>query len=335
MSETTWRVYGRAGTAGASAGNGVPVLPRSVRAPDDPAGYLPDAGLVDAVNVAIALGQPLLLTGEPGTGKTQLAHSVAYQLFGPGVTPIVFNTKTTSTARDLFYQYDALTHFRDAQLRPAGQQLLVDEYITYQALGLAILIAMPREQVAGVLPPAYQARGRSRSVVLIDEIDKAPRDLPNDVLNEIEAMSFQVKETGQRFAAELEYRPIVIMTSNSEKLLPEPFLRRCVFFHLEFPDTDQLRRIVERRLGGDGERPGPTRAWVGDAIGLFEKIRSQLKRKPATAELLAWIQVLDRLSTDAGGKDPLETQELASTYPVLAKYKDDLLLLAKRGPRLS
>src|SRR5262249_13584621 len=149
---------------------------------DDPEGYIAEDGLRDAVNVALALGQPLLLTGEPGTGKTQLASSLAYELELPG--PLVFNTKTTSSARDLFYRYDSLSHFRDVQFKEKDP--IVDHYITYEALGQAILLSLQPNEVKDLLPEKLQGLGPTRSVVLIDEIDKAPRDLPNDVLIEIE-----------------------------------------------------------------------------------------------------------------------------------------------------
>ncbi|MEO8451869.1 MAG: MoxR family ATPase [Gemmatimonadota bacterium] len=311
-----WRVYRAA----------VPAPPTPGKT-EDPGAYLPDPGLVDAVNVAIALGQPLLLTGEPGTGKTQLAYSVSNQLFG--TPPIVFNTKTTSTARDLFYQYDALRHFRDSQLRDGTQApLRPSDYISFEALGLAILVAMDRDQVAAALPMEYRSRGRGRSVVLIDEIDKAPRDLPNDVLAEIEQMRFEVKETGHQFAAEPEYRPIVVLTSNSEKLLPDAFLRRCVYYHLPFPNRDQLVKIVKARLGDDRVRP----PWVLKVIEEFERIRTKpLKKKPATAELLAWLRVLERLAEDGRGDDPTTHPSYTATLAAIVKNKDDFDAVA--GPR--
>src|SRR5262249_35311543 len=145
---------------------------------DDPSGYLADSGLRDALNVALALGQPLLVTGEPGTGKTQFAASAAHEL--GLLPPLTFHTKTTSIATDLFYKYDALRHFHDSQFRK--ETVHTENYIAYEALGLAILLSMPSPDADAYLPERLRDRGPLRSVVLIDEIDKAPRDLPNDVL---------------------------------------------------------------------------------------------------------------------------------------------------------
>lgn len=288
---------------------------------DDPAGYLAESGLRDAVNVALALGQPLLVTGEPGTGKTELAASIAHSLDLPA--PLVFNTKSSSVARDLFYRYDSLRHFHDAQFRTEAPS--IDGYIEYEALGVAILLAMSPEQADPFLPPDLRGRGPSRSVVLIDEIDKAPRDLPNDVLNEIEQMAFRVKETGRTFAAPRSYRPIVVLTSNSEKTLPDAFLRRCVFYHIAFPSRERLREIVRRRLGTTS-RFSPD--MVEHAIRHFEQIRELgLRKKPSTGELLAWLRVLSRLGIDAGQLKAGDAEAIAFTYAALAKSKEDVAML--------
>lgn len=285
---------------------------------NNPEGYLAEPGLRDAVNVALALGQPLLLTGEPGTGKTQLAASLAHEL---GLrAPLVFNVKTTATARDLFYRYDSLRHFHDAQFRKEGE-VKIEDYIEYEALGLAMLLSQEPSVAASLLPAEYQGRGQSRSVVLIDEIDKAPRDLPNDVLNEIEAMEFTVKETGRRFRSDKRFRPIVVLTSNSEKNLPDAFLRRCVFYHIEFPDKARLREIVNRRVELSNAF---TPEMLDAAIDRFEEIRKlALRKAPATAELIAWVRILDRLALDARGA----AETLAFTYSALAKNEDDLKLM--------
>jgi len=317
-----FELYSGVGKTLADRGLELPTFQRIAQL-DDPRLYLADQPLRDAVNVALTLGQPLLLTGEPGTGKTQLAHSIAYELNLP--PPLVFNTKTTSIARDLFYKYDALRHFHDSQFRKG--EFAVDEYITYEALGLAILLAMAPGDANAYLPPDLRGKGLTRSVVLVDEVDKAPRDLPNDILNEIEGMSFTVKETGRAFKADPAFRPILILTSNSEKNLPDAFLRRCVFYHIPFPSRERLRSIVERRLA-----PVVTfnSQMLANAIRHFEKIRSlPLKKKPATAECLAWLQIVQRAAIDVDNLKPGQAEILAFSYAVLAKNKDDLAVLER------
>jgi len=316
-------------------GTGIPIGERGETLPDfapltgtdDPARYVAEKGLRHAVNVALALGQPLLVTGEPGTGKTQLAASVAHEL-GLG-KPLRFFTKTTSTAADLFYQYDALGRFQDIQ---AQNPKPVEQYVSYQALGLAILLAMDPSRADAQLPSDLKGKGPTRSVVLIDEIDKAPRDLPNDVLNEIETMAFTVRETEQTFSAETRFRPILVLTSNSEKNLPDAFLRRCVFYHIGFPEDDQLNRILQRRFG---EKPGWNEKFIDAATRHFRKIREMdLKKPPATAELLAWLEVLRSLKIDDPDRPgPGGDEMMALSYSVLAKTQDDLARLRDMAMR--
>lgn len=299
----------------------LPLFARASRL-DSPEYYLAEKGLRDAVNVALALRQPLLVTGEPGTGKTQLAASVAHELNLPA--PLVFHAKTTSTARDLFYRYDALRHFHDSHFQK--EAALVEAYITYEALGLAILRAMDPAQSAPFLPEEQRSAGPLRSVILIDEIDKAPKDLPNDVLNEIEQMAFTVKETGRAFAADQRFRPILILTSNLEKQLPDAFLRRCVFYHIShisFPDDrERLKAIVERRLEPDDAF---TSEMLDHALSQFGKLRElRLAKPPATAECLAWLQILQRLRIDVDNLKQGQAEALAFSYSVLAKTKEDL-----------
>lgn len=290
----------------------------------DPRSYLADDGLVDAANVALTLQQPLLLTGEPGTGKTQFATSLAYELELP--PPLTFHTKSTSTVTDLFYSYDALRHFHDSQFQEGVRS--VEDYVEYACLGLAILLGMPAAAADSVLPDALRGRGPTRSVVLIDEIDKAPRDVPNDMLNEIEQMAFTVKETGGQFTADPQYRPILVLTSNSEKALPDAFLRRCVFYHISFPDRDRLRSIVRGRLGENGAF-GEEK--LENALEHFEELRSlDLRKPPATAELLEWMTILQRHDLDVHDLSDGEREVLAMSYSLLAKSRQDLAFLKGR-----
>jgi MoxR-like ATPase len=289
-----------------------------------PEDYVADQGLVDAVNVAVTLGMPLLVTGEPGTGKTALAKSVAHEV-GAG-KPLEFSAKTTSTAQDLFYRYDALRHFRDSRFEETKNKPITD-YIDFEALGIATLLSMPRELADRRLPKKYHGIAPRRSVVLIDEIDKAPRDLPNDILREIETMSFTVRESGETFPGDSDridarYRPIVILTSNSEKTLPNAFLRRCVYYHIPAPTAAQLEQIVAKRFRtasvklADGQ--------IKTAVELFEEIRSidGLRKKPATAELLMWLQLLTERNADpALVRRDRRAADLAAS--VLTKTSDD------------
>jgi MoxR-like ATPase len=285
-----------------------------------PEGYLPDPGLVDAVNVALLLAQPLLLTGEPGTGKTQLAYSLAWQLgFGE---PLKFETKSNSTARDLFYVYNALGRFHAAHSGTGSANAL--DYISYNAFGQAILLAQEQFAVSEYLPPDFHHNGPRRSVVLIDEVDKAPRDFPNDILNEIEGMYFRIPEMNNvRIGADPGMRPVVVITSNSEKQLPDAFLRRCVYFNLPFPKEEELRGILAARLGETGDADGE---FLADAIALFFALREPaagLRKPPATAELLNWVATLRNMFPES--VNPLRSSEQAAlrTISTLVKTAED------------
>ncbi len=298
---------------------------------NNPENYILSEGIVSAVKVAMTLGQPLFLTGEPGTGKTQLAYKIAHHFKLANdegeYKPFIFNTKTNSTAQDLFYQYDAVRHFRDANLKGGERQETVD-YIDLQALGKAIALTNPGAFEGS--PLMHDAVGKARhTVVLIDEIDKAPTDFPNDILYEIENMAFEIKEMGVQIKGADNLRPIVIMTSNSEKNLPDAFLRRCVFYHITFPDRKQLMNIVQNHLGAGSDYAHE------ELIDHFIRVRDVVKKKrPATAELIGWLRMLELeafLDGDLNFNQLSTTQKekLRFSYAVLAKNKDDLMLLEK------
>lgn len=297
-----------------------------------PKDYLPDEGLVNAVNVALLLAQPLLLTGEPGTGKTELAYSVAWQLgMDPTRDVLKFETKSSSTARELFYFYDALGRFHAAQSSAGSRDPL--DYITYNALGVAILRAQPEEAVRQLLPRGFEHTGPRRSIVLIDEIDKASRDLPNDVLSEVEGMYFRISELGnQRVAADPGMKPIVIITSNSERNLPDPFLRRCIYYNVPFPTRDLMLQIVLGRMAtmsGIATGAASTRTvdpFTADALDLFFALRNPslgLKKPPATAELLNWLQVLREMFPSESNPLSRGAWVVGRTLGSLVKTADD------------
>jgi MoxR-like ATPase len=262
--------------------------------------YLADPELITAVNTALAVEQPLLVTGDAGTGKTMLAWSIAGELeLGP---VLEFHTRSDHQARDTLYSIDHLLRFYHAQTRdPRAENM--EYYLQWRALGEAI--RSPRQRV-----------------VLVDEVDKAPRDFPNDLLDEIDRMEFTVPELGgEKFRA--AERPVVIFTSNSERQLPDPFLRRCVFHRIEFPDGNRLRMILHERLG----HLELADRLIEVATAKFEEIRRLgLEKKPATAELIAWVRVLH-----LSGIDP---EKLATLRPgdvpyqgTLAKTERDMSLL--------
>ncbi|AUM00277.1 MAG TPA: MoxR family ATPase [Pseudothauera hydrothermalis] len=225
--------------------------------------YVATPDLMLAVNAAITLQRPLLIKGEPGTGKTMLAEEVARALNLP---LLQWHIKSTTKAQQGLYEYDAVSRLRDSQL---GEDRVKDiaNYI-----------------VKGVLWQAFEAD--TPTVVLIDEIDKADIEFPNDLLRELDRMEFHVYETRQTVRA--RHRPLVFITSNNEKELPDAFLRRCFFHYIKFPDRDTMRAIVEVHF------PGLKKALLTEALEVFFGLREipGLKKKPSTSELLDWLKLL-------------------------------------------
>jgi MoxR-like ATPase len=266
--------------------------------------------------VALLLGQPLLLTGEPGTGKTQLAFHLSNQ-FGWG-DPFLFEAKSTSTYRDLFYTYDALGRFHAKDIEGLSRD--AKDYIEYNALGRAILRTRERDEVKQYLRNDDEHDGPAPSVVLIDEIDKAPRDFPNDILREIEQLYFKVPEIDLKpIKVDRTFRPVVVITSNSEKNLPPAFLRRCTFYYIPPPSDEKLLKILENRVGamtaGD--------SFYQEAIEFYNVLRNAgLEKKPGTAELIAWVAWLRRQKL-AKVRDSEQQATLKTGLAILIKNEDD------------
>lgn len=298
------------------------------RANFKPESYILHPGLINAVEVAIALDQPLLLTGEPGTGKTKLAYKIADMLSkqDPHFSnePLVFNTKTTSAARDLFYTYDALGHFQAANIKHETTINTAD-YIELQALGKAIAQTNPQQFSQQIFKTQLEETGKS-AVVLIDEIDKAARDFPNDLLSEIENYQFEIKEQeNHHIKIGDEHQIVVLMTSNSEKNLPDAFLRRCVFYHIPFPDKAMLLQIVKAQIGDTQLKDYQyTEPALRSIVQKFSEIRhNSIRKKPATAELVAWIRILgihQYMEKGSEGQKDLMLQNLS----ILVKTQEDL-----------
>ncbi len=271
--------------------------------------YIASRDLEVAVNAAVTLQRPLLVKGEPGTGKTVLAHEVAQSL---GIPLIEWHVKSTTKAQQGLYEYDAVSRLRDGQL---GDERVRDisNYI-----------------VRGKLWDAFEAE--KQVLVLIDEIDKADIEFPNDLLLELDRMQFFVYETRKTIAA--RHRPIVIITSNNEKELPDAFLRRCFFHYIRFPDRETMEKIVQTHY------PDIRKDLAREALNVFFQIREVpgLKKKPATSELLDWLKLLmvEDLPPDA-----LRSNEKHVVIPplhgALLKNEQDvhlferLAFLARRG----
>ena len=267
--------------------------------------YIADTELQTAVNAAIFLEKPLLVKGEPGTGKTMLAHEIARAL---GCRLLTWHVKSTTLAKQGLYEYDAVSRLRDSQL--GGQDVSdIGHYIR-----------------PGKLWQAFTAP--ERVVLLIDEIDKADVEFPNDLLQELDRMEFYVYETQETIRA--VHRPIVLITSNNEKELPDAFLRRCLFHYIRFPKADTMRAIVDVHF------PGVEAELIGAALDRFYALRQVrgLKKRPSTSELIDWLRLLllDRIEAAT-----LADKTLAASLPphlhALFKNEQDLDLLRSQGGR--
>lgn len=263
--------------------------------------YIATDDLKVAVNAAATLRRPLLVKGEPGTGKTVLAEEVAKAMGAPLIT---WNIKSTTKAQQGLYEYDAVARLRDGQL---GDERVHDirNYIRRGKLWEAF--------TSPQLP-----------VLLIDEIDKADIEFPNDLLQELDRMAFDVYETSEHIAA--AERPIVVITSNNEKELPDAFLRRCFFHYIKFPDRDTMAAIIEVHF------PGIQRTLVSRAMDMFYEVRDVpgLKKKPSTSELLDWLKLLlneDMPLEVLQNRDP--TKAIPPLHGALLKNEQDVMLFEK------
>ncbi|MEH6718343.1 MAG: MoxR family ATPase [Aurantimonas endophytica] len=262
--------------------------------------YVAGKDLMVAVNAAITLERPLLVKGEPGTGKTELAFQIASAL---GLRLIQWTVKSTTKAAQGLYEYDAVSRLRDSQLGDAR----VNDIRNYIR--------------PGKLWEAFASD--ERVVLLIDEIDKADIEFPNDLLQELDRMEFDVYETDETISA--KHRPIVVITSNNEKELPDAFLRRCFFHYIQFPDPETLARIV------DVHHPGIKQELVRAALTQFYEIREQpgVKKKPSTSEALDWIRLLVAEDIEARDLRESPTKALPKLAGALLKNEQDVHLFER------
>ena len=263
--------------------------------------YIATPELIESVNASIQLEKPLLIKGEPGTGKTKLAEEIASKL---NTNLIKWNIKSTTKAHQGLYEYDAVSRLRDSQLGDLKVKK-IENYIR-----------------KGVLWNAFEAK--EKPVLLIDEIDKADIEFPNDLLHELDAMEFFVYETSQNISA--KQRPIVIITSNNEKDLPDAFLRRCFFHYINFPGVETLQEIVKVHY------PDIKKNILNSSLKSFLNVRETpgMKKKPSTSELLDWIKLIladDLSAEELSGKN--SSNILPPLYGALLKNEADVELFQK------
>lgn len=258
--------------------------------------YIASEDLMNSVNVARALGRPLLIKGEPGTGKTMLARSISE---GLNMQLIIWNVKSTTKAQDGLYVYDTVQRLYDSQFRD-HDVADISQYIRLGKLG-----------------EAFQSD--AQVVLLIDEIDKADLEFPNDLLWELDMMSFFIPETGATITA--KHRPVVIITSNAEKELPDAFLRRCIFHYISFPDAEMMKEIVKVH------HPDLEARLLSEAMEAFYWIRDlpALQKKPSTSELIDWVQALT-----VGGISVDKIRKEIPLLGVLIKKNQDFDIILKR-----
>ena len=263
--------------------------------------YVASEELLDAVNVAMVLEKPLLIKGEPGTGKTMLAAAVAESL---GKKLIIWNIKSTTKAQDGLYMYDTIQRLYDGQFGEEG----VDDIARYIKLGK--------------LGEAFKAD--EQVVLLIDEIDKADLEFPNDLLWELDQMEFYINETHETVKAKT--RPVVIITSNAEKELPDAFLRRCIFHYIDFPDAPLMEEIVKTHF------PNVEENLLKNAMDVFYWIRGikDIRKKPSTSELIDWVNALQ-----IGGMDPALIKKNLPNLGVIIKKDEDMAVVRSRTNELS
>ncbi len=263
--------------------------------------YIVSPALRDVVNVSISLGRPLLVKGEPGTGKTLLAHNIAR---GLGKEFLIWNVKSTTKAKDGLYVYDTVQRLNDSRFG-TGDVRDIKRYIHLGQLGRSFTAP-------------------ERVVLLIDEIDKADLEFPNDLLNELDEMSFYIPETDETIEA--THRPIVVITSNSEKELPDAFLRRCVFHYIEFPEVELMKDIVHVHF------PNLEKKLLKEVLARFYWLREidGFRKKPSTSELLDWIAALI-----AGGIEPERVAKELPFAGALIKKEQDIEVLQAAMERSS